>query len=153
MQYCPELFHNIYVEKIDHNQAQIANCCLQPRSEPSNRIDFNHPYLLRERNYNLNTGKLPESCKICTDLESHGARSFRLRLLETNEYNFLSQKEIVPSLKKLNYNCENICNLKCVTCSSFNSSAWLPDEIKLGFPIQYKGRNTKTNHLALDLDD
>ena len=152
MKHCPELFHNIYVEKVEHNQVQIANCCLQPRSDPVNKIDFDHPYLAQERQFNLVTGQLPASCIICTELEDQGVQSRRIQLLDSNEYDFLSRSKIVPSLKKLNYNCENICNLKCITCSSFNSSAWLPDEIKLCFPIQYKGKNTKVNKLAMKLN-
>jgi len=147
MSYCPELFNNIYVEKIRDNQVQLANCCLQPRSDYTNKIDFYHQYLEKQRKFNADYGILPLSCKACTDLEKLNVQSRRQQLLKDHTGDIL---DFTPKLKKLNYNCENTCNLKCITCSSFNSSSWIADEKKLGIPITYKGKDTKKNKLVLE---
>jgi MoaA/NifB/PqqE/SkfB family radical SAM enzyme len=55
-------------------------------------------------------------------------------------------------LRNLDYNCDNICNLKCIMCGSYYSSAWIDDEIKLGFNPRMRIKPTKHNNLLYDMD-
>ena len=149
--YCPDLYHGLYLEKFDQNQTKIGNCCLQPRNGPVEYLDFDHPFLSRDRQYLESVGELPPSCVICKNSEDIGVTSKRLDLNRRNDqYGIIS--DFTPVLRDLNYNCDNICNLKCITCDSSNSSAWIDDEVKMGKRTQIKIKHTKHNQLTFGLD-
>lgn len=149
--YCPDLYYGLYLEKFDQHQTRICNCCLQPRNGPVDHLTFNHTYLERDRQYLETTGDLPPSCKICKDAEDIGVVSKRITLInQRNQYN--THYDTTPVLQDLNYNCDNICNLKCITCDSTNSSAWIEDEVKMGKRKEFKIKHTKHNELTFDLD-
>ena len=149
--YCPDLYYGLYLEKFDQNQTKICNCCLQPRNGPVDHLTFDHTYLERDRQYLETTGNLPPSCKICTDAEDIGVVSKRINLInQRNQHN--THYDTTPVLQDLNYNCDNICNIKCITCDSSNSSAWIEDEIKMGKRKEFKIKHTKHNELTFDLD-
>lgn len=148
-QYCPELFNNLYVEKYTQNQVKLTSCCLQYRDDKNltDQIDFHFPLLEQQRQQFKDTGILPTSCSHCTTSEANGIKSKRLWLLEET-----TSRSTQTKLTRLNYNCDVICNLKCIICSSFASSAWIEDEIKLGLPMKPTIRPTKHNQLILDID-
>jgi len=148
-QYCPELFNNLYVEKYTQNQVMLTSCCLQQRDDKNlaDQIDFHFPLLEQQRQHFKSTGILPTSCATCTTSEANGIRSKRLWLLEET-----ASRSTHAKLTRLNYNCDVICNLKCIICSSFASSAWIEDEIKLGLPVKTTVRPTKHNQLIFDID-
>ena len=148
--YCPDLFSGMFIEKIDENKIHLAHCCVSKKSSPTDVIDINHPDLQKSRQFLLDTGELPDDCNYCKNAEKNGGTSSRLV-----RYNQLLEKNVFPieiQLKKLDYNCDNICNLKCIICSSFASSAWIEDEIKLGLPVKTTVRPTKHNQLIFDID-
>lgn len=150
--FCPDLFHGFYIERVDSRRSRISNCCLQEdRNMPTTTISFDSHSLVEARNYYRTSGELPKSCSPCIEIEKANGVSRRKQLIEDQPYKFDLEK---PKLKKIHYNCENICNLKCIICSSFNSSAWLQDEIKLGLPIKSKGKvgDCATNKTVFNLD-
>jgi len=150
--FCPDLFHGFYIERVDSLRSRISNCCLQEdRDMPTAIISFDHPSLVKARDYFETCGELPKSCSPCIEIENANGISRRQQLLQDRPYKFDLEK---PKLKKIHYNCENICNLKCIICSSYNSSAWLQDEIKLGLPIKLKGKVgvCATNKTVFNLD-
>jgi MoaA/NifB/PqqE/SkfB family radical SAM enzyme len=149
--YCPDLYYGLYLEKFDQNQTKICNCCLQPRNGPVDHLTFDHNYLERDRQYLETTGELPPSCKLCTDAEEIGIISKRINLIHQRDYNNMHY-DTTPILQDLNYNCDNICNIKCITCDSSNSSAWIEDEVKMGKRKEFKIKHTKHNDLTFDLD-
>ena len=149
--YCPDLYYGLYLEKFDQNQTKICNCCLQPRNGPVDHLTFDHNYLERDRQYLETTGELPPSCKLCTDAEKIGIISKRINLIHQRDYNNMHY-DTTPILQDLNYNCDNICNIKCITCDSSNSSAWIEDEVKMGKRKEFKIKHTKHNDLTFDLD-
>lgn len=143
--HCPFLFQNLYVQKHDKNSVKLAFCCIAEKSDPVNIIDFQHAWLAEGRNYFQKTGELPGHCKQCSYIESSGGKSQRLMLLENNVY----AKQI--KLETLHYNCEPICNLKCITCSHDWSSAWIEDAVALGYRSSYKILKTKNNTVIWEL--
>ena len=148
-QYCPELFNNLYVEKRTQNQVMLTSCCLQHRDDKNltDQIDFHFPLLEQQRQHFRDTATLPAACSNCTTGEANGIKSKRLWLLEET-----ASQSTQTKLTRLNYNCDVICNLKCIICSSFASSAWIEDEIKLGLPVKTTVRPTKHNQLIFDID-
>lgn len=146
--YCPELFKNIYIEKQNQQQVKLGYCCQSKTTEPVDQIDFHHEFLTSGRQHYLHTNTLPDACQICTDLESNGADSLRTRLLKSYSNPVIHNAD----LRSIHYNCDPICNLKCIICSSLYSSSWIADDIALGRRKDIKIRHTKNNTLFWNLD-
>ena len=82
---------------------------------------------------------IPQSfCTDCVKLEDFGSQSYRdvvnhefknefSRITETDETGFLKNNTI----PYLDLRFSNVCNLKCRTCNSENSTTWIDDEKKL----------------------
>jgi molybdenum cofactor biosynthesis enzyme MoaA len=144
--YCPDLFQNLYIQKNNANQVELGFCCVSRLSPPVNKIDFNDDYLETQRQKYLLTESLPESCSPCVQAELSSTTSRRLQRLQYTIHNFSTNN----NLKFLQYNCDNICNLKCIACSSACSSSWIDDEIKLGIRKYKNIKPTKNNNLLFD---
>ena len=147
-QYCPELFKNIYIEKQNQQQVKLGFCCQSETTKPTDQVSFDHEFLVQGRQYFIQNNKLPDACSICTNLESNGADSLRTRLLKNYDYNH----HLNSNLKSIHYNCDPICNLKCIICTSQYSSSWIEDEIALGRRTDLQIRPTKHNKLLWDLN-
>ena len=72
----------------------------------------------------LNNEKL-DACRNCWHEEQAGIQSKRLR------ENFYWGEEFIPNTKALDLKLGNICNSKCRICSSFASSQWAAEELKI----------------------
>jgi MoaA/NifB/PqqE/SkfB family radical SAM enzyme len=92
---------------------------------------WNSAALKEIRNQFLN-GEQPKTCQKCWDEESAGYKSkrqFSCDLFtsgDLEDFNFEPSSPIHLDLKL-----GNICNLKCRTCATINSSSWAEDELKL----------------------
>ncbi len=150
MKYCKHLFKTLYFQKDSENSAKLSVCCVAKMSEEKSLINFDDEFLKNQRTFFLETGNLPPACEVCDSLENKTGQSFRT----SNTENTVIQ-DTNPILETLQYNCDNICNLKCVVCSSYFSSSWIEDEKKLGIERLVKiekMKPTKHNKLILDLD-
>lgn len=148
--YCPDLFSGMFIEKIDENNIHLAHCCVSKKSSPTDVIDINHPDLQKSRQFFLDTGELPDDCSYCKNAEKNGGTSSRFV-----RHAILAEKKEFPikiQLKKLDYNCDNICNLKCIMCGGGYSSAWREDEVKLGLRETAAIKKTKRNDLFKNVD-
>lgn len=150
MKYCKHLFKTLYFQKDSETSAKLSVCCVAKMSEPKSVISFDDDFLQTQRKIFLDTGNLPPACEVCNSLENKTGQSFRT----SNEEN-TKNADTTLNLELLQYNCDNICNLKCIVCSSYFSSSWIEDEKKLGIhriePVT-KMKPTKHNKLALNLD-
>ena len=72
----------------------------------------------------LNNEKL-DACRNCWHEEQAGIQSKRLR------ENFYWGEDFTPNTKALDLKLGNICNSKCRICSSFASSQWAAEELKI----------------------
>ena len=110
-----------------------------------NIIDaFYSDHMNRIRSDLLNGIKAPE-CKKCWEIEKRGAISKRSREIKKYELNSKYHNDILESIESGNIVLKNIevrfgnkCNLKCITCNSYNSSQ-IASEISV-------------NHLMIDND-
>lgn len=150
--YCPDLFNTIFIQKKTADSVEIGHCCVSSLSAPLKTIDFDNQFLTNNRQHFLTTGELPNSCKYCTTGESKGLISRRINRLKPNHEQNHYPTDIV--LEHLDYNCDNICNLKCIICSGYYSSAWIEDEVamNLRLPNQIKIKPTKHNPLIYSVD-
>lgn len=147
--YCPDLFQNLYIQKLNEYEIQLGFCCVSKLSDPLNSIDFESNFLESQRQYYIKTNKLPISCKQCIDSENINSTSRRLQQLKHWPNHNFSTKN---NLKLLQYNCDSICNLKCIACSGLYSSSWLEDEKLLGISDHIKVKHTKNNELLFNFD-
>lgn len=161
MQYCPDIFQNLYIEKRNENEVNLAFCCLARISPNVTEVKQDSDWLSEQREHLLTTGNLPESCIFCSEAEKRNVKSQRMLYFDNAPKNLVLDTKL--SLKKLQYNCDNVCNLKCIICSSKFSSSWIEDEEKLrknGYEfgvnkytdLNKKLKPTKHNTLVYDLD-
>jgi molybdenum cofactor biosynthesis enzyme MoaA len=129
---CPLYKKGLYIEKVDKQSALVAMCCDQVFSNNAyDVVDFyNNDYL----NYVRNSIETVPECNRCLIHEKHNTQSYRIGQQKVFEQNKITIDDTVE-LISLSYNCENVCNLKCVTCGPRYSSLWKPDYKKLGYPI------------------
>jgi sulfatase maturation enzyme AslB (radical SAM superfamily) len=148
--YCPDLFNSVFVQKVNENQIELGHCCLSKRAKNVDTIDINNSFLDANRQYFLQNQTLPPACEFCTVTESTGQPSRRTYHIKPHVENNWWPTRV--QLENLDYNCDNICNLKCIMCSSYYSSSWIEDELKLGFNIPTKIKHTKHNDLLSKLN-
>lgn len=145
---CPDLSHSLYIERDRNGDPRIAFCCNALPQTPTKAISITDPILERERAQSVD--QLPPSCIRCTRAEQTGTNSRRISTIDFYRANGISV-ESTPSLKNLDFNCQTVCNLKCIMCNSDYSSSWHEDEVALGIssgqPAKQKNRN-----LAAEID-
>ena len=122
--YCPLIYHGIYVERFSNGTHSVSPCCLSRKSIPfSDAIDFsNNLHLSNIRNENKNNLR-PLACKPCWELEDRGGESKRQVSIDLFKNNNISLDYNVE-LVNLDYNTLPLCNAKCVICGPRYSSTW-----------------------------
>jgi hypothetical protein len=125
--YCAAPFRHMVHRSDGHTQP----CCVwndggSTAMPPSGHADpFNHELMDNLRASMLANERL-EGCSECYSREAGGYDS--MRLFFNREYGRPSD----ASLRYLEFNIGNLCNLKCRMCNSFSSSKWIADELALG---------------------
>ena len=143
---CPLFNTGLYIEKVTGDSAKISMCCYQTQSETLHSVvDFkNNDYLESLRNSTDNV----DQCSPCAYTETHGNQSYRQAAISAG--NAFRDSTVLTTLT---YNCENICNLTCLTCGPRYSSKWKPLYQKMGYPVtDIVKESTHHNQLYRDLD-
>jgi len=86
-------------------------------------------------------------CSSCWGHDDHTLTSLRQRVMK--EYTILGIDTKNPSIKYVEINLGNLCNLKCLMCNENESSAILSENIRLGINVQSQ-KNLKWNDQAFD---
>ena len=152
---CPLYNQGLYIEKITKDSAHISMCCYQ-RSSPTayTDIDFDNNDYLTSIRASVNSNIPPTECSECWKLEQLKYQSYRQGEIKAQQEHNLPEYNS-PVLTNLLYNCENVCNLKCIICGPQYSSLWRADYDKLGYkyitPLANK-KQTKHNNLVMSLD-
>lgn len=73
-------------------------------------------------------------CSSCWGHDDHNLTSMRQRVMK--EYTILGIDTKHPSVKYVEINLGNLCNLKCLMCNENESSAILAENIRLGINVQ-----------------
>jgi hypothetical protein len=125
LKYCPDIWKNIFVRKIDHERVDVGFCCQNNTVSVSQN---NWHKIIAEKRQNFVNNDWPQQCHNCWQMEVAGAQSKRHA-----EISWYACRGIVqdnnPVLKALEWNSENLCNLACITCGPVYSSRW-SSEIK-----------------------
>ena len=148
---CPLYNKGLYIEKLNSTDAYVSMCCFQtPSEQPYTTVDFhNNDYLEKIRNY---PEQAPE-CNKCFENERAGNQSYRQgQLLAFAQQGIVSDDR--KQLVSFSYNCESVCNLKCITCGPKFSSLWRPEYQQLGYSTTHMDfkRGTHRNNVFESLD-
>jgi radical SAM protein with 4Fe4S-binding SPASM domain len=117
--YCTAPWNGITVQP----DGSVTTCCVGKVSlgninQQSIIEIINNPTHQRIKQNLLDNTNLKENCQICLDLEKSSGNT-PVRQLYLNDYPTLSNK-----LRFLDIRWTNFCNLTCVYCGSYSSSAW-----------------------------
>lgn len=138
---CPALKNSVYID----TQNKVAPCCYYKQKFPIEILNDWGNYQTE-----LNKIDIEQGCKHCINLEEAGSETSH-RINFVNRYNtVLAKNELEISICV-----DNICNLKCTSCSPVNSSLWLTDALKLNL-IEEKNKkqflaDLKGSELKLDI--
>lgn len=149
---CPLFKNGLYIEKVNESSAKISMCCYQQLSQTTyNDIDFyKNDYLTDLRN---NIGHVKQ-CDSCRSMEKQNIQSYRVATLRSYQENNINPDS--DDLISLTYNCENTCNLSCLTCGPQCSSKWASIYKKfntqLYWPIDEFKKSTHRNVLYKNLN-
>jgi hypothetical protein len=146
---CPLYNKGLYIEKINQTDAHVSMCCMQIMSpEFYTNINFHtNDYLEKIRNTDA---KIP-ACVSCFENERIGNQSYRQGQAAAFAQQGIEQNNTVE-LKSFSYNCENVCNLKCITCGPKYSSLWYSEYKKLNYKIEQIKSSGKHNRIFESLD-
>lgn len=141
----------LYVEKINSTESRVSMCCYQSMSpQVYTNIDFdNNDYLIKLRNDAESGEKIPE-CQGCWTAEKFGIKSYRQGQIESFNFQNIPVDKTVELISLL-YNCENTCNLKCITCGPRYSSAWRQEYQKLNKLGEWDIVSSKQTSLKNDI--
>lgn len=142
MSHCPWTYRAISIS----GDSIIPCCKFQGNIEIKQDIEQEFKYgamnVIRQR---LDSGeKIPE-CSECWSDEARGVKSFRQKGID--DWGVITE----PEIRYVEYDLDNTCNLKCISCSSNNSSAWLEDEKRVYGQSAFIGRKVTEDYKNIDL--
>ena len=83
MTWCPEIYRNIYIDRVNDDRIRVAPCCQAGGAiEPVDTFNFQtSPHLTKLREQ-FNRGERPEECVRCWQVEDAGHKSRRISAME-----------------------------------------------------------------------
>ena len=126
--FCPAKWDEV-VTNLHYNY--VYACC---KAKPMQFVkDFK--IALREQQNNLLNGIQDPSCEYCWQIENAGGQSLRLRYLNDFDNTKFSNYQEFNSIKKLEINIGNSCNMQCMYCNPKFSSQWEADLKYKKYPL------------------
>lgn len=129
-QYCHDIHHNLAIDYVN-GKMSIGPCCQSGRiNHLSGSVQqlWNHPSLIQLRKENIEGKLTTQFCQSCSTLESAGITSRR----QTQNMFYKDWQADSKTIRSLDIQLGNLCNLKCVICGPTYSTAWISDYKKLG---------------------
>jgi MoaA/NifB/PqqE/SkfB family radical SAM enzyme len=140
---CPLAWNGLHLDLT----GKISPCCnFDTESTPKDyNINYSnlmeHPFIEDVRK-KMQEGELIPNCNKCyrdEEIRGDSLRTITIKNMQTYFEKVLDTPAIfdnnTPSLKYLDLNFNNICNLKCRMCNPSYSTSWYVDAKKLGLPI------------------
>lgn len=134
--FCALPFHHTKIEP----DGYYSVCCSHrvPESHRRNIRDttaeqwYHSPYLTEVRESFLRDERHP-GCDLCWRHEDQNQRSMRIRT--QREYEILGVEIDRPSIKNIEIQASNLCNLSCLMCNERNSSVIQAENRRLGISV------------------
>ena len=148
--WCVNAFHSLTV----NTNGTVKTCCMATKDLPEKRVKFfkleelfNDNFFKNIRN-DLSQGIRNSNCDRCWEEEDAGRKSKRLR---DNEIINVEDSE---SLRILELNLGNTCNIKCRTCGPWSSNQWIKEAYDLKKPdVPYSKFLYNFKHLQDSFED
>lgn len=147
MTWCPEIYRNIYIDRVNDDKIRIAPCCQAGSAvEPVATFDFQtSPHLIKLREQ-FDRNERPVECDRCWQVENTGHKSRRMSAIEF--YNVEPSSEVV--LEGIDHSATWACNLACIMCSPENSSLWATQNNLTRDDLKAMGRYFQKENNFLD---
>lgn len=118
---CMAPYRNVYI-----NNGKARPCCWYERRELSNKVEnlIDIVDVFQSEEFDK-ARENPTGCWKCQMHEEQGGKSHRML------WNEREVDDGVAKLTDLDIYMGNLCNLACVSCSSYNSSKWIAEEQKI----------------------
>ncbi len=126
--YCRAIYKGLFIALEPDNQARLAACCINKTGPWVDRIDFHNDAYLKQQREEFDQGIASPGCNFCWEKERSGIPSRRQRQCPPLDHGDPYRVE----LTELNYHVSPLCNAKCITCDSSQSSAWAAEDEKFG---------------------
>ena len=121
MPHCPEIFKNVFINRINNDNVYVAPCCQsRGHSIRTNAFDFKHDKHLTYLRNEFLSGKKPKECDSCWKVENVGHKSRRQSAIEYHN----NKKDTKVNLESIDFNVTWACNLACIMCGPECSSTW-----------------------------
>lgn len=124
--YCPDVWKSVYVSKLDQERVSMGFCCLNSENvtvDISTVTKSTWQNILQQKRQDFIQTVDSSQCQNCWQIENSQGISRRI-----NDINWFDNNDIVQDqklqLNSLEWNCENLCNLACITCGPRYSSRW-----------------------------
>lgn len=143
-----------FTQVVVRTDGSMSSCCNIPGKQNIRNTDFEQFWQSQEvvnfKQNILGQDPLPE-CKLCYNQENVQGESMRTRSLR--DYKFFSQSHYSKMFehfnygkknfpKKIEWHIQNLCNLKCLTCSPRDSSAFLIENQHLKISVNNQSEYT-----------
>jgi len=127
--FCPAKWDELIVN-YQHNY--VYSCC---KATPIVFVN-NYKDIIRDQKLNLLNGVQDKSCNYCWKVENNNKPSRRQSYLQKFDYReFDLYRNIDKSVKSLEINLGNTCNMQCIYCNPKFSSQWEDDIRHKKYPV------------------
>lgn len=121
MPYCPEIYKNVFIQRVNDDSVYAAPCCQAAGHVVKNNVfNFESDRYLSNLREQFSAGEKPEACNACWKVEKAGHKSRRQSAIEFHN-NTVSDK---TTLESMDLNMTWACNLACIMCGPQCSSTW-----------------------------
>ena len=118
----------MYVEKINQDKVKISACCVNTVGPETDAIDFDNDLYLQSQRELVRSRQPVPGCERCDNTTS----SVTLRDNAIEHFKSITVDLDQPTLTKLDWNVDPICNARCIQCSPHFSSAWAAEDAAHG---------------------
>jgi uncharacterized radical SAM superfamily Fe-S cluster-containing enzyme len=124
--YCPDVWKSVFVSKLDQERVSMGFCCQNSENvtvDISTVTKSTWQNILQQKRQDFIQTVDSSQCQNCWQIENSQGISRRI-----NDINWFDNNDMVQDqklqLNSLEWNCENLCNLACITCGPLYSSRW-----------------------------
>lgn len=116
------------------NRGDIKACCFIKKSitqpdDPSSLDQLFHSTEMNQLRADLFSGVRPDACSICWNREAQGTESLRQWRTKQHAREFFMAKITAPKFTSLVLRPSTVCNFKCRSCNSAQSSQWAQEDL------------------------
>lgn len=149
LNHCPDVWKNLYIRPLNQQQVHLAFCC-QNSTVQTNIAQWQDT--IKRKRQNFIDNDWPDQCDNCWKVEKRNGTSKRQQELIWHQSHD-SDQNCDDELTVLEWNCDNLCNLACISCGPIFSSRWSTEIKKYSWTDehQYQSRHDNSFYNHLDL--